>query len=50
MDKAVLVAYWLKKEKTIENYTANHLFTILRTIDENASFDILSALKNSFYL
>ncbi|MBC1632456.1 hypothetical protein HB948_03355 [Listeria welshimeri] len=47
MDKAVLVAYWLKKEKAIENYTADHLFTILRTIDENASFDILSALKNS---
>ncbi|MTD40053.1 hypothetical protein GIX45_15840 [Erwinia sp. CPCC 100877] len=47
MDKAVLIAYWLKKEKNIESYTANHLFTILRTIEENTSFDIPAALRNS---
>ena len=47
MDKAVLTAYWLKIKKNIEDFTPDHLFTMLRTIEEGASFDLLSAISNA---
>ncbi len=47
MDKAVIIAYWLKREKSINDYTPNHLFTMLRTIEENTSFDISAAIRNA---
>ena len=47
MDKAVLAAYWLNKEKNINEFTANHLFTMLRTIEEGASFDLAAAIRNA---
>jgi hypothetical protein len=47
MDKAVLAAYWLKREKNIEAFTADHLFTMLRTIGEPTSFDLASSIKNA---
>lgn len=47
MDKALLAAYWLKKEKNIDDFTADHLFTLLRTIEENTSFDLAAAIRNA---
>lgn len=47
MNKAVLAAYWLKTKKDVVDFTADHLFTMLRTIEESASFDLLSAIKNA---
>lgn len=47
MNKAVLAAYWLKSKKSVVDFTADHLFTMLRTIEESASFDLLSAIKNA---
>lgn len=47
MNKAILVAYWLKTQKGVVDFTANHLFTMLRTIEESASFDLSAAIKNA---
>ena len=47
IDKAVLTAYWLKAKKNIEGFTPDHLFTMLRTIEEGASFDLLAAITNA---
>lgn len=47
MDKAVLVAYWLKREKNINAFSADHLFTMLRTIGEPTSFDLVSSITNA---
>lgn len=47
MNKAVLAAYWLKTQKDVIDFTADHLFTMLRTIEESASFDLLSSIKNA---
>lgn len=47
INKAVLAAYWLKENKAIDDFTANHLFTILRTVNESTSFDLLSAIANA---
>lgn len=49
MDKAVLTAYWLKIKKNIEDFTPDHLFTMLRTIEEGASFDLLPAISNGCF-
>lgn len=46
MDKALLVAYWLKKEKGLDDFSAKHLFTMLRTIEESTSFDLAAAIRN----
>ena len=47
MDKAVLAAFWLKEKKALTSISADHVFTILRTLSEAASFDLLSSLKNA---
>lgn len=47
IDKAVIIANWLKVEKEINDYTPNHFFTMLRTIEENTSFNIAAAIKNA---
>lgn len=47
MDKAVLTAYWLKANKGITDFTAAHLFTMLRTIEETVSFDLEGAITNA---
>lgn len=47
IDKAVLAVYWLKKEKSIDVFSADHLFTMLRTIEEPVSFDLASSIKNA---
>ena len=47
IDKAVLGAYWLKKEKSIDVFSADHLFTLLRTIEEPTSFDLAASIKNA---
>lgn len=47
MDKAVLTAYWLKANKEITDFTAAHLFTMLRTIEETVSFDLEGAITNA---
>ena len=47
IDKAVLVAYWLKTEKSINDFSVNHLFTMLRTIGEAANFDLASSISNA---
>jgi hypothetical protein len=46
IDKAVLIAYWLKSKKGTDEVGADEVFTMLRTAEESASFNILSALKN----
>lgn len=47
IDKAVLTAYWLKTKKDIEDFTPDHLFTMLRTIEEGTSFDLSAAISNA---
>lgn len=47
MDKALLAAYWLKNEKNVEDFTADYLFTMLRTIEENTSFNLAAAIRNA---
>ncbi len=47
INKAVLAAYWLKDNKTLVEFTPNHFFTILRTVDESTSFDLPSAITNA---
>lgn len=47
ISKAVLAAYWLKDNKTLVEFTPNHFFTILRTVDESTSFDLPSAITNA---
>ncbi|NLH45115.1 MAG: hypothetical protein GX451_03165 [Acholeplasmataceae bacterium] len=47
IDKSVLIAFWLNKETAINNFTVDHFFSILRTLDENASFDLASAISNA---
>ena len=47
IDQAVLAAYWLKKEKDVNDFSADHLFTMLRITEEKASFNLLSAIKNA---
>ncbi|MBD5134293.1 MAG: hypothetical protein HDT38_07490 [Clostridiales bacterium] len=47
INKAVLAAYWLKANKSIVDFTPNHLFTMLRTVEERTSFDLVSAIKNA---
>lgn len=46
INKAVLAAYWLKENKAIIDFTPNHLFTVLRTVNEGTSFDLLAAIAN----
>lgn len=46
MDTAVFIAGWLKRNLNIHEVSVNHIFTMLRIVGENASFNILSALKN----
>lgn len=47
INKAVLAAYWLKENKAVVDFTSNHLFTILRTVEESTSFDLFSAITNA---
>lgn len=47
ISKAVLAAYWLKKNKNVADFTSNHLFTMLRTVEESTSFDLFSAIANA---
>lgn len=47
LDQAVLISYWLKERKGIFEISADHLFTLLRTVGENTSFDIKSVLPNA---
>lgn len=47
LDQAVLIGYWLKERKGIFEISADHLFTLLRTVGENTSFDIKSVLPNA---
>lgn len=47
INKAVLAAYWLKENKSVVEFTSNHLFTMLRTVDESTSFDLFSAITNA---
>ena len=47
IDKAVLTAFWLKKEKDIVDFSADHFFTMLRTIEETINCDLASALTNA---
>lgn len=47
IDKAVVIAFWLKNEKGIVDFSADHFFTMLRTIEETRSINLLAALKNA---
>lgn len=46
MDKVVLISYWLMQEKEIKEFTPDYIFTMLRTINESITFNILAALNN----
>lgn len=47
VDKSLVIAGWLKKEKGINAFSANHLYTMLRIAGESVSFNLLAALKNA---
>lgn len=47
IDKAIIAAHWLKKEKNVNDFSADLLFTMLRIAEEKVSFDLLSAIKNA---
>lgn len=47
IDKAVIVAFWLKLEKNITDFSADLFFTMLRTIEEVVNFDLLAAISNA---
>lgn len=47
MDKAVLAAYLIKKEKQIEGFTSDIFFTILRTVGETTSFNLAASIRNA---
>lgn len=47
MDKAVLISFWLKNKKNIKDFTPDIFFTLLRTLEESASFDLLSSITNA---
>lgn len=47
IDKAVVVAFWLKREKNITDFSADLFFTMLRTIEEVVNIDLLSAISNA---
>jgi hypothetical protein len=47
IDKAVLTAYFAKKEKNIEAFSADLFFTILRNLGELTSFDLGSSIINA---
>lgn len=47
MDKAVLIAYWLKSVKGIEAFTADLFFTMLRTAGESVNFKLEAAISNA---
>lgn len=49
MDKVVLISYWLIQEKSINEFTPDHIFTMLRTINESINFNIISALNNGMH-
>ncbi len=46
MEKALVISYWLKKNKNIEEVNEHYIFTILRIVGQNTSFDIKAALRN----
>lgn len=47
IDKAVLIAYWLKENKNISEITPDHLFSILKFLSESVAFDLSGALRNA---
>lgn len=47
IDKAVVVAFWLKKEKGIVDFSADHFFTMLRTIEETININLVAAIANA---
>lgn len=46
-DKTVVIAKWLKDTKKIEEVDKDVIFTMLRSLGESTSFDIVKALHNA---
>ena len=47
IDQAVLITYWLKENKNIDEITPDYLFSILKILNESVAFDLSSALNNA---
>lgn len=47
IDKAVVISYWIKENKNINEIDKDIMFTMLKTANANTSFDIKGALRNA---
>ncbi|ABX81930.1 hypothetical protein [Acholeplasma laidlawii] len=47
LDKIILLFNWMKEHKKIDEMGKDEIFTLLRILDENISFNIVSALTNA---